>query len=316
MESQAKFVWVGSFVLISTVGLVAALLWLSGAAGGSSNKYFTIYFRSNSLNGLQKDSDVTMKGIKVGSVDEYRISPRSVEEVKVTLRLNEFAPVKEDTSAVIKRNLLTGLAWIELIGSSENSPLLSFVIDDEDYPVIPEGRTEFDEIAETIPKMLDRINEMVHRASLFMSRENSESLHKILSNVELFTASLAESSNRIDAVLKSIEQVAVDVSRLSDDLNKFVRKTGKSIDGLSSEAKETLVSLNRSVVGLDKDAKQMLRAVESASQVFAQEVTAVSQSLSEAAETFSKTVEEFEDPQSIITGPREKSLGPGEAIGR
>ena len=68
MESDPKYFRVGSFVIICTILLLIFVLWLSGVQDSRNQKTYTIYFRQQTLDGLQKDSFVTMKGIKVGDV--------------------------------------------------------------------------------------------------------------------------------------------------------------------------------------------------------------------------------------------------------
>ena len=314
MESRAHYILVGSFVLIAALALVACLLWLSDAGGGKNASAYTVYFRKQSLDGLQKDSDVTMKGIKVGRVAAYQISSRNIEEVRVTLMLDEGAPIKVDTVAVIKRNLLTGLARVDLEGGTSQSAELTEVVKDEDYPVIPEGRSELARLAESIPGVLESFDDMTSRASTLFSDDNLNSVRNTLANVEQITKAFVGHEKQYTSILKAIENVALDISKLSKSVDKLARDVDANVAEVSQESVATLKEAQKSMTQIDRSAKQIAVSVDGASQVFSQEMTAISQGIVEASQTLSKTLEDFENPKSIIAGPSEGQLGPGERI--
>ncbi len=312
MESSAKYTLVGLFVVIATIIFVALLFWLTEIGGQRNTRFFTVYFRNHSLAGLQVDSAVTMKGIKVGTVTAYHISPESVEEVKVILRLGNDIPVKMDTAAILKRNLLTGLAFIDLIGSSDQSNLRVEIPEDEIYPVIPEGESELDKLADSIPAVLSQVNGMVSRANAVFSTENISSLERSLQNVEKLTAAFANKQEEIEEMIDKMSQTTSDISAASKSLRKFADGANGSLDSMSTEATTTLRSLNDTVKGLHEQAEIISSSVNAVSQVLSQEITNTSQSIAAAADSISRTAESFENPKAIIAGPAESTLGPGE----
>lgn len=312
MESSAKYTLVGLFVAIATIIFVALLFWLTEIGGQRNTRFFTVYFRNHSLAGLQVDSAVTMKGIKVGTVAEYHISPESVEEVKVILRLGNDIPVKMDTAAVLKRNLLTGLAFIDLIGSSDQSSLRKEIPQNEIYPVIPEGESELDKIADSVPAVLSEVNAMVSRASAVFSSNNIASLERSLQNIEKLTAAFANKQGEIEEMIDKMSKTTSDISAASKSLRKFADGANESLDSMSSDASTTLRSLNETVKGLNEQAENISSSVNAVSQVLTQEITTTSQSIAAAADSISRTAESFENPKAIIAGPAESTLGPGE----
>jgi phospholipid/cholesterol/gamma-HCH transport system substrate-binding protein len=314
MESQAKYTLIGSFVVVSAILLVVALLWLSEAGGGRDISYYTVYFKKHSLDGLQTDGDVTMKGIKVGSVAEYHISPKSVEVVVVRLEINSKTPVKTDTRAVIKRNILTGIAYIDLVGSSEKSPLLVRVGVEEVDPVIPEGTSDLDKLAESIPEVIDHLNSIATRINSVLSESNVANVSSSLSNLEKVTRVLGENSTRIENVLINLETSTSQLASASKSVSSFANKSERSLKNVVDESTKTLQGLQKLIATADKRAGEVTTSIMGSSQVFSQEMSSLSQSITEAAGALSRTLEDFEDPRTIITGPRESSLGPGEYL--
>jgi phospholipid/cholesterol/gamma-HCH transport system substrate-binding protein len=316
MESEAKYILVGSFVLISVVLIIIALFWVSDISGRQNVEYYTVYFKNQNLSGLQKDSWVTMKGIKVGTVANYRVSPRNIEEVKVMLRLDRGTPIKMDTSVVIRRNLLTGIATIDLVGTTQDSPRLTDVNQGESYPVIPEGRSELEKITETIPGLLEQMNIGVNRIVAVFSEENVRSVGDTLKNINSVSATLAENRNKIQTSLTELERTLQDIRELTKALNSFAKNTDQHFGETSKEASSALKEMDATLKNFNDKVTKMSSAVSNATQVFAQEVTTVSQNISAAANTFSKTMENFENPRKIIAGPNKQELGPGEKLGR
>src|SRR5687767_8906001 len=100
MESEARYALVGTVVLVLLAAMVAAIVWLRREGGGDTKQY-KIYFARQSLDGLQLRSDVKMRGIVVGSVDSFRISIWKKGSVEVVVRVDDQAPVRESTKAVV-----------------------------------------------------------------------------------------------------------------------------------------------------------------------------------------------------------------------
>jgi phospholipid/cholesterol/gamma-HCH transport system substrate-binding protein len=155
MEPEAKYTLVGTAVLVLLALVVVAAVWLKSTGGQRNEVPYKIYFAHQSLEGLQIRGDVKMQGIKVGSVTGFRISSRRPGSVEVLIRVDSTAPVRQATGASIERQLVTGIASIRLVNTSEASPLLTEAPPDEPYPVIAEGESE-SEVSPQITIVLPR----------------------------------------------------------------------------------------------------------------------------------------------------------------
>ena len=288
METQAKYFFVGVSIIVFTICIVVAVMWLSNKTTGESKKY-AIYFRSQTLGGLQKDGDVTMKGIKVGTVATLQISQKNIEEVKVVVRLDSQAPVKKDTQAVIRRSLLTGIAQIDLVKGTQASDSLDEVILGEEYPIIPEGKTDLEEIAESLPELVNKTGEIVRSIRTVLSEENAEKIRTILTNTEKASADLSKS-------LQNINKLASDVSETSGSL------------------RQTLDSIKQTSTNLDSKFAETLKSVRVAADVITQQSVTIGQSVNEASQALARTLESFEEPQALLAGPKKGTLGPGERV--
>ena len=312
MESKARYTLVGASVILIAVLIVLAILWLSEAGALRHSKYFSIYFQKHALNGLQVDSNVTMRGIKVGSVASLEISPKNIEQIHVVLLVDGDAPVKTNTVAVLNRNLLTGFAALDLAKGTQFAPLLTDAPPGELHPVIPEGSTELEEIANSIPELLEQVSEVSTRIRGLLSEENVAAVHSSLKNIESFTAVLAGNKNQFDSMLKKIELAAEDFGKVSKSLNEFTSGKDGKLNQLSEELLGTVKEMRETMAAFREDATALLKSLGGTSQMMAQNMGLIAQSLREATETTTKTLEDYQQPRKILSGPSKGSLGPGE----
>ncbi len=313
MEPEAKYFRVGAVVLILSGLIVFAVLWLSEATERSSTKLYTVYFAEQSLDGLQVDSVVTVKGIKVGRVRSFTIPLEDIERVRVNLELEADVPVKTDTEAVIKRNLLTGLATIDLIRSSQGSEPLVVIPEGEEHPVIPEGRSpSFSEVTESIPKFVENVGDLVARIKDFLSEENRLALQNTLANLEKFSLVLAKNDQEFNAIVQDLRVVAAQIREMSESFHRLTANTDRHIGEVSEELVGALSELQNSAKNLDRHMGDVAGAVKNGMDVIGVEAGNLAQSVGRAAEKISGAAEKLEDPKALIIGPAEEALGPGE----
>ena len=312
MESKAKYLFVGIVVSILIVLGVLSILWVADVGKGEKVKFFTVYFREQGLSGLQTDSTVTMKGIKVGTVTEFAIMPSDVERVRVVLKIAENTPVKVDTRAVIKRNLLTGLANIELTETTNYSPLLVDVPPGERFPVVLEGQTKLDQIASTIPGLIDDTSKLVARANGIVSDDNLKNISATLANLERFTAFLSSNADNFEATAKSLRTFSEDGQHLAASLDKLSRDADKNLESTVKQLNATLKQIEITAKTLDEQSKVVTSSAFQAFDRLTFEIGGLSKDLAVAAQAFANAMEQFENPRAIIIGPPKGALGPGE----
>ena len=122
MEPEARYTTVGATLLALVVAIVLAMAWLARTGARVDFRYYTIYFERQSLEGLQVGGDVNMRGVKVGRVESYSISRQNINRVQVTVRIARGSPVSTNTVAIVDRNILTGLARINLVTPGQPGP--------------------------------------------------------------------------------------------------------------------------------------------------------------------------------------------------
>jgi len=279
METRAKYALVGGVVLALIAIFVGFIFWVSSARNDADMSFYKIYFKKFSLAGMQENSWITMRGIKVGSVEYLRISPKDIELVEVLIKVHATTLVKKDTVAIIDRNLLTGFASIDLAGGSQTA---SSLLDTpgEEYPIIPEGTTSLASIQEGLPQLFEKTNQSMNRINNILTEENEKSITEMLKNLSVFSKALVERRDDISSAIKNINGVAEDTRSLLQNL--------------------------------DTRTKELTAAVSSGSAVISLEASRATQALESATSALSSTIESYENPKVLIGGAPDSAFGPGE----
>ena len=284
MEPDARYTLVGAVVIALAIGIAFGAMWLKHSSSEEDIARYTVIFKKHLLSGLQPDGDVTMRGIRIGKVESVRILPRSDEGVRVVVAIGRDTPVKSDSQAVIRRNMLTGLAGIDIIPGSPNASPPFRVDQVGGYAEIPEGNAAIDQLANTIPGAIDNFNDAVSKFALLLSTENQEHVSGILGDVKTITGSLAQ----------SVQEKGTDVGSLLNNANALLKEARVAVEHI------------------DQNSSQVSSSFASLAQTFSLQMAEMARTVMTTGRSLKATAERLESPRKVILGPDPKTLGPGE----
>ena len=266
---KVNYAITGIFVILLSMVLIASILWLS--VGIEYKKYRTYQVYTNeSVSGLNYKAQVKYLGVEVGYVQDISLVPKRAHEVQILLQIEEHIPIKQDTFVTLSVQGLTGLAHIELIGGSLNTPVLK-----------TQAGQLFPEIA-TKPSLLTRLDIAVfevlknlNRVSLttngFLSQLEPQTINQLFNNISHLSQmaeNLFSKKNQlaISHILENFETISYTLASQSDDLTKGISYLVQSANSLNE--------LTIKVASLVAQMEQNLAAIETTSHTFNQ--TAVS----------------------------------------
>ncbi len=278
MEPEARYTFIGTLLLVLLLAAAAATIWLTRSGARADLRYYTIYFERQSLQGLQVGGDVEMRGVQVGRVERFSISRDNINRVQVTIRIDGRTPVSTNTVAVVGRKLLTGLARIDLVTPGDPGPELTALAPGEKYPVIAEGQSDLEQIADRVNGLAAKGTNVLAAVDDLLKPENREAVTTTLATIR----GMAEA---IRKTAESAERVAV------------------SADTAASEASVTLRDLSRAAAALERSAD-----------LGASDLRATTQELRSSAAIVARTADRLENPRALIFGPDPAQLGPGEKL--
>jgi phospholipid/cholesterol/gamma-HCH transport system substrate-binding protein len=314
METEGRYTLVGALVVIAVALMTLAIVWLAGAADRFAYQTYTIYFKQQSLDGLAVGSPVKMRGIKVGVVDSYRFAEGGDEAVSVTARISEGVPVHTGAEAYIKRNLVTGIATIEINNGRSEDALLVDIPKGESHPVIAEGRSDIDKVATAVSRLAVNGAQVLEKMNTLLSDENQRAFSRTLANFDELSSHLAANKHSLETVVQGIRDASDEFRLAGASISQAATRAEGTIADVGGNAdaalKEAVVTMNK----LQLDANLITDRVQQLAESGTLELTNVSRDVRTGADSLTTAGNRLSDPRAILFGPGEKQLGPGEKL--
>jgi phospholipid/cholesterol/gamma-HCH transport system substrate-binding protein len=245
MENRLSYIMVGLFVFVLLLAGVGSILWLGNYSDKGNFKFYKVATKE-SVSGLNEKAPVKLNGVTIGEVRGITINPKNAEEVLVVVRVQESAPIKDDTYALIQPQGITGLSFIELKGGTNDAQALKTSTTPNDYGIIPSQPSAFSRLDKTVTSLSNKAEVILARADEILSEKNIKHLEMILENSAKISNSTAKTLENIEQHNKEIshilkeavvfEKAAIDAARsiqtMSETLSKTINSTG--IDTLES----------------------------------------------------------------------------------
>ena len=329
MEPEGRYTVIGALLLLLVACIIAAGIWLTGYVGGSL-RYYTIYFEHQSLRGLQIGGEVNARGLKIGRVESYSFSPDSVNRVKVDIRVESGTPVSVNTVANIGRNLVTGVARIDLDTPNPPAEPLSVVPRGEAYPVIPEGTSEFDQISDSFNRIAVTGEAALANLRDLLTEENRAALSETILSIRNLSAGLTLRLATLDSAGTSLAATAEGLREAGDRITAAVEKTSDNINAqigplsgqatrtlselqkLVAESRKSLATLSTAMGTLERQTARTVGKVADSADVGLLELRATARELRVGMDNLNRTLERYQDPRATFLGPADAQLGPAE----
>lgn len=326
MEAEARYTYVGAAVLALVAALVLALLWLNRVGGGDEFRRYAIHFERQALDGLQVGADVTLRGIKVGRVDDYALSDAHFNRVRVVVRIDRRAPVLTNTEAVVTRNFVTGIAAIALVTREPVGAPLAAVPDGEEFPVIAEGRSDLDEIAGRVNKVgemaaaaLNNINQLLNAENRQALRETVDSVRRLSDGLNQRMASLDRAIVQVGGAASQVGAASTRLGEAGDRIAVVVERDGARLDDTLADTQRAVEDARRALqqvaatsLAVQEQVATTVRRFESTAAGLDDQVGVAVGELRLSVEAATRVIDRLRDPRAALLGPGKAQLGPGE----
>ena len=314
MTSKASYIRTGVFVVVLTTALIWGTLWLS--AGGAPGEYdYYLTYMNESVSGLSADAALTYRGVNVGKVREITIDRKNPNRVRLLLQVEHGVPIKQDTEATLEMQGLTGLATIDLLGGSRESPKLKRA-DDEDYPVIRSRPSLLVRLDSVISDLLANLIEMSDKLNRVLDADTTANFAKTLAHIEVITGTLARQTDRFDHIIGDAETTvsnARSATTALPDLMRDVSHSSQSLADMADQLRAAGVTINKTAGTLQQTVRTSGTDVQRFTGTTLPDVTAMTQDLRDAAENLRRVSELLErDPGVLLYGGTARKRGPGE----
>ncbi len=351
MEADARYTRVGAVVLALVVALVLAIVWLTDFTARSEQHRYAINFEEQALDGLEVGSPVRLRGIKIGRVETYELSPDKLRRVRVEVQVDPQVAVPDNAVAVISRNIVTGIAAIDLVLREPVGPPLKLAAKGQPLPLIAEGRSDIDEIAARVNRVGDLAAQTLARVSNLVSPVNATQLITMVNRVGDLAAGLESRLGALEQAVQRTSQAAGSIATSAQALGQagermataaestgasvtaLADKTTSQVDTLSAQAastlqqassalaqtqqtlagaRDTLAQVQGSVQRLELQAGTATQRLELSTEQIEDQLSAATTELRASLEATNRVLDRLRDPRAALLGPTPAQLGPGE----
>jgi len=241
METKARYVLVGAFVLLFGLALLGFIVWIVGTGGEVPKRRYLVLY-PGSVTGLAVGSAVRLNGVDVGEVIEVSLDYDNPEQVRLLLEIDRNVPIKINTVASLELAGLTGGRYVLLSdGTADAAPLERR--EGEAYPIITAKPSSIEQLLAGAPDVLENINRLLLQANVLLKDENLAKVDKILADFETVSTVLASNSDRIDALINDANQTLDSLNRSSAEIETLAASLQKETPRLLRNADSVLTEV-------------------------------------------------------------------------
>jgi phospholipid/cholesterol/gamma-HCH transport system substrate-binding protein len=310
MENRAYAIAVGIFTLVLGIGLLLAYFWISG-----SQQARTTYTVSSQLpvTGLSAESTVKFRGVDVGKVIEISIDPASQTTVLINIAVAENLKLTSEAYAELRRQGLTGLAYIDLNDESKNLTALPA------GSIIPLRPTLIDALISKGPELAAQLETLLQNSSQFTASAN-QFLTKIdIQKLNNTIANFEKTSEKALPAINSATNMFNNANKMMSDKNQAkLVQTLESVQQTFAATKPLIDELSLTTKKFHDTANQIEISTNQLSNTLDTETLPqlhiLTQNMNQSAINFNQLIDVLKDnPQSVIFGNPAPPAGPGEA---
>lgn len=231
---------VGIFVAVG-LAILAALVVQFGRLGEGFKTYYDLTVHFADASGLLKGSDVLMGGAKIGRVSGQPRLVTTGRGVDVPLRIYDYAHIPVGTSITVGSSGLLGDRFVQVAppaGVPKAFIAKGARIEGTREKGISDLTAEGGDLVKDLRGAVAKIDTAVSRLNdQALSAENMNHLKETFANLSKSTASLSDSSKKIDGVIEkanatlgSTKEAADKVQLAVGDARTMIQGAGKVMD--------------------------------------------------------------------------------------
>lgn len=220
--------------------------------------YKTLFVKYDNIEGLAKSSSVTLNGLVVGKVIDFKIDNKT-GKIIVQLQIKSDFPISKTSVAEIYSPSALGGRQVSIIPDYKNAVLA----EDKDFLLASNKLGLADELSQQlvplkakIEKLLDNANVMLLNVNDVLDAQAKQNLKNSLANLNETLAQfsiasksvnglLADNKTKINTSLLNVDKMTKNFAVLSDSLTKInIGKTAKNLDKTLASVDKIMTNLN------------------------------------------------------------------------
>jgi phospholipid/cholesterol/gamma-HCH transport system substrate-binding protein len=309
MENRAYAITVAIFTLLLGIGMVFAYWWISGSQQARAS-----YTISSPLpvTGLSPEATVKFRGVNVGKVTTISLDASSQTTILIDIEIEKNLKLSSEAYAELRRQGLTGLAYIDLNDESKNSaaltagnkiPLRPTLVDD----LISKGP----ELTAELETLLRNSAQFSASATQFLTSIDVQKLNRAIANLE-------KASEKVQPAINSVNNMFDNVNKMVSSKNQAqLVQTLESLQQTFDAARPLINELSQTSKQFHSTADQIGMSANQLSSTLETETLpqfhTMTNNMNQSIIQFNQLLDLLkENPQSIIFGSPVLPAGPGE----
>jgi phospholipid/cholesterol/gamma-HCH transport system substrate-binding protein len=255
METRARHITVGSFVLSFVLAIAFFVFWLARFQGEA--KYYDYYVRfSGSVSQLRIDNAVLFGGIPVGRVTDVRIDPGNSELARVDLAIRDGTPIRVDSKATLELQGITGGVIVQISRGTNTAELLA-----PDSEIVA-GPSALEQIVRRVPDLLTKIDEITNRMNDLLSDRNRQAFSNSLANLEAITEQLAGEANSAGGIMNNASGAIQELNNAAKEFSALAVELRGAVGDVRGDAGEATRNFAKMADNFSKTSKQLSSVIE------------------------------------------------------
>ncbi len=242
METRARHIAVGAFVLALCLGIGLFSIWVAKFQGQVTYvPYFTRF--GGSVAQLRVDSTVTFGGIPVGRVTDISIDPENSELARVDFVVRLGTPIRTDSQATLELQSIAGGIGMQISRGTSDLEILP------PGSEVRAGSSTMEKLVKQAPDLLAKLTEIADNFNHMLSVDNRAALTETLANLRDLSTDLKARTAQIDSLMDNGEAAAKSFTAAGDEFRLLaaeLRKSAGKVTGDASRAVDTVDQMSKS----------------------------------------------------------------------
>ncbi len=285
-------------VLALSIGLVLVLVLLAAIffGHGAFSRSATLYFITESANGLIPGTAVKMSGFRIGAVSDLHLEPDMNVKVTLKISMDDFLRLRRDAKAELKKEDVMQSASIE-INPGKNPQLL---LSEDPKIAFDRGRS----FGQTAQELTDRVAPILDdiKALTGMLNDRNRGLGPILQESRSTSHDLAVTAAEVRALTSETRARLATVGAQAHGTLEVASAALSRLDRAAGKAEQSLGKLDDALPGLLLKISDTLDTV----QAVAKDARTISAAATEGVPQTLRDVQPMvEDAREVIRGVKQ-----------
>ena len=250
METRARHIAVGAFVLALCLGLGLFAIWVAKFQGQVTYvPYFTRF--AGSVAQLKVDSTVTFGGIPVGRVKDIRIDAENSELARVDFVVRFGTPIRTDSQVTLELQSIAGGIGMQISRGTTEMEILP------PGSEVKAGSSAMEKLVKQAPDLLAKLTEIADNLNRMLSAENRAALTATLANLRDLSADLKSRTAQIDDLMDDGEAAAKTFTAAGEEFRLLAVELRNSAGKVTGDARRAVESVDQMSKSFQATAEQL-----------------------------------------------------------